>query len=92
MHFDSTGTIPFASSGTSATWTANNSGLPTVGMVLSSAGSASRTYSFVAAVSNSGSASSSINNLRIEIILRMIKQLLSKLGVTGSFSYNGITY
>lgn len=48
LYFVSTGTIPFEFSGASAMYTANNSGLPTVGIALSFVGSSSRTYSFVA--------------------------------------------
>ena len=48
-HFDSTGTIPFEYVGASASWTANNSGMPTTGTALTVAGSGDRMYSFVAA-------------------------------------------
>jgi hypothetical protein len=48
MYFSKTGTIPFESTGKDAKYTANNSGLPTVGSNLSIAGNTSRTYSFLA--------------------------------------------
>src|SRR3990167_5772203 len=45
VHFNGTGTIPFDSTGASASFTANGSGLPIVGSTLT-VGVASRTYSF----------------------------------------------
>lgn len=45
VYFASTGTIPFENTGASAMWTANGSGMPTVGMTLSQTTSGSRTYS-----------------------------------------------
>ncbi|MFH0852445.1 MAG: hypothetical protein V1845_02495 [bacterium] len=55
MYFASMGTIPFEFTGSPAWYTANNSGLPTVGMILSYIGSSGRTYSFVATgTTNSG--------------------------------------
>jgi hypothetical protein len=102
VHFDSTGTIPFDSSGASAMWTANGAGMPTNGTTLSLAGSGSRTYSFVAAVQNQNNGNGNGNggdndnrgvNLRIKIILNMIKRLLSQLGVTQTFTTsNGWTF
>ncbi|MEK7081038.1 MAG: hypothetical protein AAB902_01465 [Patescibacteria group bacterium] len=46
VHFDSTGTIPFDSTGNLATYTSNGSGMPTVGVALIPAGTTNRTYSF----------------------------------------------
>ena len=48
LYFSSTGTIPFNSSGATASWTAPGSGAPTIGSTLTVAGSGARTYSFVA--------------------------------------------
>lgn len=49
VHFDSTGTIPFDLTGEEAPYTANNSGMPTVGSTLSyESTSSSRTYSWMA--------------------------------------------
>jgi uncharacterized protein YjdB len=47
-YFASTGTIPFESSGSHALATGNGSGLPTVGMTLSTFDAGSRTYSMAA--------------------------------------------
>ena len=48
MYFASTGAIPYDAAGAPASFTAGNSGLPAIGKTLTFAGSAGRTYSFVA--------------------------------------------
>src|SRR3989344_5943172 len=48
VHFDSSGTIPFDGGGSLATYTADNSGSPTVGVALVPAGTTNRTYSWIA--------------------------------------------
>lgn len=48
LYFESTGTIPFESSGNASWYMSNGSGLPGVGAVLVFAGSSDRTYSFSA--------------------------------------------
>jgi|GEM_PF-1925729 hypothetical protein len=52
VHFDSSGTIPFDGGGNSATYTANNSGSPTVGVALTPAGTTNRIYSWGATGTN----------------------------------------
>src|SRR6185369_17774254 len=47
VHFDATSSIPFDATGTPAAFTANGSGMPTVGMTLS-VSTSSRTYSISA--------------------------------------------
>jgi len=48
LYFKTSGTIPFESTGAVAWYTANDSGLPSVGNTLVYAGSSNRIYSFVA--------------------------------------------
>jgi len=51
-HFDSTGTVPFDFAGAPATYTQNNSGMPTVGSPILSAGTSDRIYSWNATISS----------------------------------------
>ncbi len=46
VHFDSTGTIPFDWTGTPASYTPNNNGMPVVGQTLTQEGTSNRTYSW----------------------------------------------
>lgn len=48
LYFPGTSSIPYASEGASAGWTANNSGIPTVGSTLTYASSGARAYSVAA--------------------------------------------